>query len=168
MSVWSLTCQESVFKRCHSDKHFSEFLPTRWRQKSTGIDVERNYVTVTLCISAISKRRFSCLWFLRNTKRNTPGTKSLSQFARVAARPPEVAETVWGISSCRNRGDILLRDKRQLSQMDPRDAPSRCTSSRTSKWMLSVTINWPRPSVRFASRLSQVLSTPSDSWPLRA
>jgi len=28
------------FKRHHSDKHFSEFLPTRWRQKSTGKDME--------------------------------------------------------------------------------------------------------------------------------
>ena len=36
-----------VFKRYHSDKHFSEFLPARWQQKSTGIDVEQNYVTVT-------------------------------------------------------------------------------------------------------------------------
>jgi len=27
-------------KRHHSDKHFSEFLPTRWRQKSTGKDME--------------------------------------------------------------------------------------------------------------------------------
>ena len=34
------------FKRYHSDKHFPEFLPTRWRQKSTGIDMEQNYVTV--------------------------------------------------------------------------------------------------------------------------
>ena len=24
--------QQSVFTRYHSDKHFSEFLPTRWRQ----------------------------------------------------------------------------------------------------------------------------------------
>jgi len=37
--------------RYQSDKHFSEFLPTRWRQKSTGIDMEQNYVTVTLCIA---------------------------------------------------------------------------------------------------------------------
>ena len=36
MSIWSLTYQRSVFKRCQSDKHFSEFLPTRWRQKSTA------------------------------------------------------------------------------------------------------------------------------------
>jgi len=36
----TLTYQESVFKRYHSDEHFSEFLPTRWRQKSTGIDME--------------------------------------------------------------------------------------------------------------------------------
>jgi len=40
---------QSVFKRYHSDKHLQEFLPTRWRQKSTGIDMEQNYVTDTLC-----------------------------------------------------------------------------------------------------------------------
>jgi len=45
-----LTYQQSVFKRYYSDKHFSEFLPTRWRQKPTAIDMEQNYVTVTLCI----------------------------------------------------------------------------------------------------------------------
>jgi len=39
--------------RYHGDKHFSEFLPTRWRQKSTGIDMEQNYATVTLCIAAL-------------------------------------------------------------------------------------------------------------------
>ena len=42
--------QQSVFKRYHSDEHFSEFLPRKWRQKSAGIDMERYYVTVTLCI----------------------------------------------------------------------------------------------------------------------
>jgi len=30
---------------------FLRFLPTRWRQKSTGIDAERNYVNITLCTS---------------------------------------------------------------------------------------------------------------------
>jgi len=45
-----LTYEQSVFNRYHSDKHFSEFLPTRWRQKSTGIDMEQNYATVTVCI----------------------------------------------------------------------------------------------------------------------
>jgi len=47
MPIWSLTYQQSVFKRYHSDKHFLGFLPTRWRQKSTGIDMEQNYVTGT-------------------------------------------------------------------------------------------------------------------------
>ena len=46
----SLTYQQSVFMHFHSDKDFSEFLPTRWRQKSTDIDMEQNYVTVALCI----------------------------------------------------------------------------------------------------------------------
>jgi len=46
----SMTYQQSVLKRYHSDKYLSELLPTRWRQKSTAMDVEQNYVTVTLCI----------------------------------------------------------------------------------------------------------------------
>jgi len=40
-----------------TDKHFSEFLPTRWRQKLTGIDMEQNYVTVTLCIDQCQDSR---------------------------------------------------------------------------------------------------------------
>jgi len=52
MSIRLLTYQQSVFRCCHSDEHFSRFLPTRWRRKSTGIDMQQNYVTVTLCDSA--------------------------------------------------------------------------------------------------------------------
>jgi len=40
--------QQSVFKRYYSDKHFHELVPTRWRQKSTGTDMEQNYATVTM------------------------------------------------------------------------------------------------------------------------
>jgi len=58
MSIWSLTYQQRVFKRYLSGKHFSEFLPTGWRQKSSGIDMEQNYVTVTLCVSLPSKQHF--------------------------------------------------------------------------------------------------------------
>jgi len=57
MSPWSLTYQQSLFKRYRSDKHFSEFLSTRWRQKSTGIDTERNYVAVTLCRPILTRRQ---------------------------------------------------------------------------------------------------------------
>ena len=42
-----VTYQQSVFQHYHSGKHFPEFLPTGWQQKSTGIDMEQNYVTVT-------------------------------------------------------------------------------------------------------------------------
>jgi len=52
MSIWALTYQQSVFKHYHSDKHFSEFLPTRWHQKSTGVDIWQNYITVTLYITS--------------------------------------------------------------------------------------------------------------------
>jgi len=43
----SLTYQQSVFKRYHSDIHFSEF----YLQDGGKIQLEQNYVTVTLCIS---------------------------------------------------------------------------------------------------------------------
>jgi len=46
--MWSLARQYSAFKRCHSDKHFSEFTykmaaEINWHQ------LVQNYVTVTLC-----------------------------------------------------------------------------------------------------------------------
>ena len=49
MSTWSRTYKQSVFQRCHSDKHFSEFY-LQDGAKSPGIDREQNYFTVTLCI----------------------------------------------------------------------------------------------------------------------
>ena len=39
---------------------YLKVLPTRWRQKSTGIDMEQNYVTVTLrirCFYTVVKLR---------------------------------------------------------------------------------------------------------------
>jgi len=51
------TYQKSAFKRYHSDRHLSEFLPTRWRQKSAGVDMEQNYVTVTRCLHYENERQ---------------------------------------------------------------------------------------------------------------
>jgi len=45
MSTWSL------------NKTFLRVLPTRWRRKPAGIDMERNYVTVNLCIAVWNKPR---------------------------------------------------------------------------------------------------------------
>jgi len=44
MSRRSLNCQQRVFKRYHS-----RVLPTRWRRKPAGLDVNWHYVTVTVC-----------------------------------------------------------------------------------------------------------------------
>ena len=57
------------------------FLPTRWRQKSTGIDMEQNYVTVTLCIIlglllliiTIITNRYSCYSCARGSGNVGPG-----------------------------------------------------------------------------------------------
>ena len=48
--------QQDVFKRCHSDKHFSEFYLQDDGKKTTGIDMEQNYATVTVCITGNSRR----------------------------------------------------------------------------------------------------------------
>ena len=36
MSVWSLTYKQSACKHYHSNKHLSEFSPTRWRQEKNN------------------------------------------------------------------------------------------------------------------------------------
>ena len=65
LSCYSNKIESVSFRKCPYDhwhnnkmylsaitvtKHLSEFLPTRRWQKSTGIDMEQNNVTVTLCI----------------------------------------------------------------------------------------------------------------------
>jgi len=49
MSTCSSTYRQSVFK-WHQSNKLLRVLPTRWRHKPAGIDVERNYITVTLYI----------------------------------------------------------------------------------------------------------------------
>ena len=54
MYIISLTCKHGSHLSAITVANISqEFLPTRWRQKSTGIDMEQNYVTVTLSIEAV-------------------------------------------------------------------------------------------------------------------
>ena len=138
MSIWSPTYQQSVFKRYHSGKHFSEFLLTRRRQKSSGTDMEQNYVTVILS-SRTSKipirwkfwRHFS-EWFWK-------------------CFPTGVLEErnvlVEGSTPC-------LLNKYQPSQMDPRDAlpRSRHRAVDGGGWLVWYT----------GRRPSQVLSTLCD------
>ena len=49
--------------------NFLRVLPTRWRQKKTGIDMEQNYVTVTLCVGYISCARRPAALRTRYTNR---------------------------------------------------------------------------------------------------
>ena len=48
-------------------------LPTKWRRKPAGIDIERNYVTVTLCISRHVPTWFLYTVFLYNHHHNSLG-----------------------------------------------------------------------------------------------
>jgi len=59
-----LTCQQGVFKRDHSSKHFWEFYPQHCGEKSAGIDMNQNYVTVTLWILAVPRFRLPISHFL--------------------------------------------------------------------------------------------------------
>jgi len=56
MSAWSLTYQQGIFKHHHSHKYLLTFFPTRWRRKTAGIDMKRNYVTVTLYVYSVSRK----------------------------------------------------------------------------------------------------------------
>jgi len=67
---------------------FQRVLPTRWRRKLVGIYMERNYVTVALCVLLLSFNGR----FLR---------KQVGQF-RKKLRYVELVFTVW-ISSCSAR-----------------------------------------------------------------
>jgi len=72
MSTWSSTGRQSAFKWHHSNEHFLRVLPTRWRQKPTGIDTERNYVTVSLCIVLLLWATLPCLGDDWTARRNWP------------------------------------------------------------------------------------------------
>ena len=51
MSIWLLTYKQSVFKR-YKVTHISQsFYIQDGEKKSTGIDMEQNYVTVIPCIT---------------------------------------------------------------------------------------------------------------------
>jgi len=57
MSIWSLTCQQRVFQRCHSDKNSSEFFYLQDGGKNQQARIWHDYyVTATLCIIAFMSR----------------------------------------------------------------------------------------------------------------
>jgi len=51
MSIWSLTCQQSVFKRYHSDKHLSEFY---LQDGGTKINWYRYWTIIRHCVTSLS------------------------------------------------------------------------------------------------------------------
>jgi len=59
MSTWSLTSQKSLVSD-NTMTNISKSLPTRWRRKPAGINMKRNYVTVTLCITSHDRALYSC------------------------------------------------------------------------------------------------------------
>jgi len=92
---------KSLFKRHHSDKHLSEFLPTRWRQKSTGTDTEQNYVTVTLymlywgsafphlavlLVGRVNRKYFTIRWRRTDGRTNGSTAQFLPRIGRVTGQ----------------------------------------------------------------------------------
>jgi len=115
MSVWSLTCQQSILKQYHSGKHFSELtqiwieisslshyvswmpyksLSGRTRSKET--DSERHYrVRRTWCLAACRSRSAS----------RSPAPKRLS----ISSRPAPVRRRRWWSPSMRARARRCAR-----------------------------------------------------------
>jgi len=93
MSTRSLNCQQRVFKRCHS-----RVLPTRWRRKPAGLDVNWHYVTVNhmywtsdtstltdpYCFPSILQQSFAsnCTLVLRRSRFLHPTTNKIHLFVR--------------------------------------------------------------------------------------
>ena len=90
MSIWPLTYRQSIFKRYHTVANISRSFPTRWRQKSTGIDREPNYVTVT---------RRGWLWRLRYKSRDFSLTYLLSVAKPAACKRPVGHIRTWIVAS---------------------------------------------------------------------
>jgi len=96
MSLWSLTDQQSVFKQYHSMR----VLSTKWRKIPACIDMERNYITVTLYIMWYS----DLLWLPGCCSRHikwTGGRRSSVQWDTISTwgtcsttRPPSCRPTV--------------------------------------------------------------------------
>ena len=131
MSIWSLTYQQSVFKRHHSDKHFSGFSLTKWRQKSTGIDTERHYVTVTLRIIAVVKLQAVGRWLRMR----------LQKEHRVALSQTAVERRYRSRGHCRS---IVGCDRRPSGSRSSRfwTAPS-CSARTCGTWLLQ--LHTPQP-----------------------
>ena len=64
MSVWSLACQQRVFQRYHSGRHFSRVLPTRWRRKPASVKI------TSLSLYVLHRRRL--FFFLPRAKDELP------------------------------------------------------------------------------------------------
>ena len=115
-------------QRYHSDKHFSEFLRARWRQKSTGIDMEQNYITATMCIV-----RYKLYQFIRH-KRCVKSRGNFRLIARLigwsrVACIGWVCIMTWGISP----HDHFPRDSSCT------DGPAVARPSRAGLWQDSGT-----------------------------
>ena len=86
--------QQSVFKRHHSDKHFSEFYLQDGGKKSTGIDMER---LLRHCQPLYCERSHRVWTRLRRTEVSRPNWSSV-YFIRVLWTDLQVAEDDIGLS----------------------------------------------------------------------
>ena len=55
MSIRSLVTNREYLSTIITETNIFRVLPTRWRRRPAGIDTERNYITVTLCISPAAR-----------------------------------------------------------------------------------------------------------------
>ena len=134
MSLWSLTYQQSVFKCYHSDihVHFSEFLTTRWWQKSTGIDIEQNYVTVTPCIMVDMDRKFFKALY-------SPAHCLHPLFSPVKSNPYGLRSREHNFQSCQSATSILdAAGGIMVPENDSNDLIDLCAVSLNWVWNLMI------------------------------
>ena len=113
VSVWSLTYQQSLFNRLYQT--FIRALPTRWRRKPAGIDMELNYVTVMLWTSlvcCVCSHEISQRWKLEQFRSHDPTTQNVTMSSHNVLNFK--TSELWNhISTCH----LLLKFKCKMSML---------------------------------------------------
>ena len=135
---------KSVFKRYHTYTHFSEFLPTRRRQKSTGTDMEQNHVTVTPCTRQLRQlyawepaRWQCCACGVPPDRPRCPAARDPEWGTRASS--PRDRRAAWTAGA---RSDTCAAQRRPWSQYDFHKPDTPCTRHTHTHTRLTALCPW--------------------------
>ena len=114
-------------------------LPTKWRRKPAGIDMERNYVTATLCISGTLSKTLDSDW---HVDRRNMFSVYFDKYVRTVwetsnrRRSNKVENTCHGRHSTDDLGQFPILSVYLCVRHDTHKAARRASLSTTHSWYL--------------------------------